>query len=171
MQEAGPQVSFAKQGRSHLHQSLELSNTENLEMLLEFNEGGLCGNQSLLLQCSGRKQFEPPALCAALLLGGLSRVLSAVWASPAAWDRPALRSDSSLAQQCNSQGLASAAAGIQAFLNFSPATLPWPWAQPRGPRAGTKSQGFCQPLNYSDTTSTFHTGFPFFSTVKACDGK
>ncbi|XP_041331284.1 TMF-regulated nuclear protein 1-like [Pyrgilauda ruficollis] len=40
MQEAGPQVPFAKQGRSHLHQSLELSNTENLEIFLEFKEEG-----------------------------------------------------------------------------------------------------------------------------------
>lgn len=78
MQEAGPQVPFAKQGRSHLHQSLELSNTENLEIFLEFNEGSGVKNQGLMLQCSGRKQFQPPALCAALLLGGLSQILLAV---------------------------------------------------------------------------------------------
>lgn len=39
MQKAGPQVPVAKQGRSLLHQSLELSNTENLEIFLEFNKG------------------------------------------------------------------------------------------------------------------------------------
>lgn len=37
-QEACWRVPFAKQGRSHLHQGLELSNTENLEIILEFNK-------------------------------------------------------------------------------------------------------------------------------------
>lgn len=46
-QEACPQVPFAKQGRSHLRQSLELSDTENLEILLGFNERGE-GNQEFV---------------------------------------------------------------------------------------------------------------------------
>lgn len=78
MQEACPRVPFTKQGRNHLHQSLELSDTENLEIFLEFNECGGGKNQSLLLRCNCRKQFQPPALRAALLLGGLSLILLAV---------------------------------------------------------------------------------------------
>lgn len=70
MQEACPWVPFAKQARSHLHQSLELSNTENLEYFLNLTRGGGGGIRVCCCSATAGNSFSLPP-CALRYCWGL----------------------------------------------------------------------------------------------------
>lgn len=93
-----PGVPFAKQGRSHLQQSLQLRDTENLDIFLEFNEPG--GKSEFVAAMPLQKTVSASHPVCCVNFGGLVPDFISHVSMCLSW---ALRSAPSLAQKRKSQ--------------------------------------------------------------------